>query len=119
MKFDAVKMVRGIRDSLHKQTKKMKTKELIEFRIKQAGYASAMPLFNDEAISEIYNGTRGYPRRITMLCHQTLKELIMQNKKVVDRELVRDVIAKEKINLANGITINKEVTSQAIKEKTF
>ena len=44
----------------------------------------------------------------------------MQNKKNVDRELVRDVIAKEKqIILANHSTMNKEVNPQALKEKTY
>ncbi len=71
------------------------TRELIGFRVKAAGYNSRMDLFLDEAISEIYNYTRGYPRKITKLCHQILKELILQNKHAVDRILVRDVIAKE------------------------
>ncbi|MDZ4242729.1 MAG: AAA family ATPase [Candidatus Omnitrophota bacterium] len=71
------------------------TKELINFRIHTAGYNSRMELFLDEAVHEIYNYTRGYPRRITMLCHQVLKELIMQNKHAVDRLLVKEVIDKE------------------------
>jgi len=71
------------------------TKELINFRIKAAGYNSRMELFLDEAVSEIYNYTRGYPRKITKLCHQILKELILQNKQAVDRVLVRDVIEKD------------------------
>jgi len=72
------------------------TRELINFRIKQAGYASKMELFLDEAVREIYNYSRGYPRRITMLCHQVLKELVMQNKRAVDRALVLDVLEKER-----------------------
>lgn len=71
------------------------TRELINFRVKAAGYNSRMDLFLDEAVSEIYNYTRGYPRKITKLCHQVLKEVILQNKHAVDRLLVRDVIAKE------------------------
>jgi general secretion pathway protein A len=71
------------------------TKELINFRIRAAGYNSRMELFLDEAASEIYNYTRGYPRKITKLCHQILKELILQNKQAVDRSLVRDVIEKD------------------------
>ena len=71
------------------------TKDLINFRINKAGYNSRMELFLDEAVHEIYNYTRGYPRRITMLCHHVLKELILQNKNAVDRGLVRDVIEKE------------------------
>lgn len=71
------------------------TKELINFRVKTAGYNSRMELFLDEAVNEIYNYTRGYPRKITKLCHQILKELILQNKQAVDRVLVRDVIEKD------------------------
>lgn len=78
------------------------TKELINFRIRTAGYNSAMNLFLDEAVSEIYNHTRGYPRKITMLCHQVLKELILQNKKEIDRALVRDVIIKEEQSRLDG-----------------
>jgi len=72
------------------------TKELICFRIKEAGYNSDLELFLDEAVSEIYNFSRGYPRKITMLCHQVLKEMIMQNKLVVDRKLVLDVLERER-----------------------
>ncbi|OGX08191.1 MAG: hypothetical protein A2Z88_03360 [Omnitrophica WOR_2 bacterium GWA2_47_8] len=71
------------------------TKELINYRVRTAGYNSAMSLFLDEAVNEIYAYTRGYPRKITMLCHQLLKELIMKNKTAVDRELVKEVILKE------------------------
>lgn len=73
----------------------VETRELIKFRINAAGYTSRMELFLDEAVSEVYNYTRGYPRKITKLCHQLLKELILQNRQVVDRNLVRDVIQKE------------------------
>lgn len=87
------------------------TKELINYRIKQAGYNSSMELFLDEAVSEIYSHTKGYPRRITMLCHQVLKELIMQNKQAVDRELVRDVIAKEQQFPKEVKTVNADEKS--------
>ncbi|MCK5581648.1 MAG: AAA family ATPase [Candidatus Omnitrophica bacterium] len=71
------------------------TKELIDFRIKTAGYNSRMDVFLDEAVGEIYNYTRGYPRKITRLCHQLLKELILQNQHAIDREMVKEMIAKE------------------------
>jgi len=73
------------------------TKEMIEFRIRQAGYRSNIPLFKDEAILEIYQQTQGYPRRISMLCHNTLKTLVMENKIVVDRDIVRKVAAEQSI----------------------
>ena len=38
-KFDAVKMVREIRDRMHEQTKKMSRSQLIEFYRSRAGQA--------------------------------------------------------------------------------
>jgi len=85
------------------------TKELIQYRISAAGYDSRMELFLDEAIGEIYNYTRGYPRKITKLCHQSLKELILQNKKHVDRVLIRDVIEKEEQFRRGGMIIGQSM----------
>ncbi len=71
------------------------TRDLIEFRIRQAGYKANMHLLLDEAVREIYQYSRGYPRQITMFCHKVLKNLVMHNKAVVDGELVRNIIEDE------------------------
>jgi general secretion pathway protein A len=71
------------------------TREMIEFRIRQAGYKSNMHLFLDEAIEEIYAHTKGYPRKITMLCHSALKMLIIKKKIVVTASLISEIIQKE------------------------
>jgi len=71
------------------------TKEMIEFRIRQAGYKASMNLFLDEAIREIHQAAKGYPRRITMLCHRALKNLVLKNKFVVDTSLIREIIDEE------------------------
>ncbi|MDD5431551.1 MAG: AAA family ATPase [Candidatus Omnitrophica bacterium] len=71
------------------------TKEMIEFRLKAAGDTQPVPLFTDEAISEIFSYTQGYPRRIGMLCHNALKTLVMENKPVVDAGIIQDLISKE------------------------
>ena len=71
------------------------TKEMIEFRMRQAGYTSSMYLFLDEAIREIHQYTRGYPRQIMMLCHRALKALVLKNKFAVDLRLVRELIEDE------------------------
>jgi len=71
------------------------TKEMIEFRIRQAGYKANMHLFLDEAIREIYQYTRGYPRQITMLCYKALKTLVMRRKIVVNAELIEEIIQDE------------------------
>jgi type II secretory pathway predicted ATPase ExeA len=75
----------------------VETKQMIEFRVKQAGYRSSMPLFKDEAILEIYQQTQGYPRRIAMLAHKALKSLVMENKIVVDVDIVRKIVAADVI----------------------
>jgi general secretion pathway protein A len=72
------------------------TKEMILFRLKKAGYVSPLPLFTDEAINEIYEFSGGYPRKITMLCHQALKELIIEKKTQVDRIIAAGLIKKER-----------------------
>jgi general secretion pathway protein A len=68
------------------------TKAMIEFRLKKACENDAPKIFLDEAIQEIYAVTGGYPRRINMLCHQILKELVVENQKIVDREFVRNML---------------------------
>lgn len=71
------------------------TREMIHFRVSQAGYRSAMDLFLDEALREIHRYTGGYPRKVTMFCHRALKEMLMKNKLVVDRQIVEDIIEDE------------------------
>ena len=70
-------------------------KEMIHFRICQAGYQPKMDLFLEEALKETYQATRGYPRQVTMLCHRALKQMLMKNKAVVDREIVNGLIEEE------------------------
>jgi general secretion pathway protein A len=70
--------------------------DLIEFRIHRAGYKDAKRLFLDEAIREIYNHTKGYPRGIIRKCHNCLRTLVMsKTKTVVDRELVLEVLKSD------------------------
>ncbi len=71
------------------------TKEMIEFRIRQAGYKANMHIFLDDALREIYQYSRGYPRQITLLCHKALKTLVLKNRFVVDGEITRELINEE------------------------
>lgn len=68
------------------------TKEMINFRLRQAGYNSGSGLFTDEAIHLVYEHTQGYPRQITMLCHDALESIIMQEKSLADAEIIRELI---------------------------
>ncbi|MCK5269019.1 MAG: AAA family ATPase, partial [Spirochaetes bacterium] len=71
------------------------TEEMINFRIRKAGYKAKMHLFLKDAILEIHQVTQGYPRRITMLCHKALKELVMRNKFVVSAGVIEDIVQNE------------------------
>ncbi|MBF0479546.1 MAG: AAA family ATPase [Candidatus Omnitrophica bacterium] len=73
----------------------MDTKALIDFRMQRAGYRGYEQLFSDEAISEIYVQTKGYPRKINMLCHKVLKEVVIKDKKSVDRNLVQEISERD------------------------
>jgi general secretion pathway protein A len=71
------------------------TAQMIDFRLKAAGYNSRVEFFTDEAIKEIHKYTQGYPRRIALLCHNALKVLVMVNKPIVDVNIIRDIINKD------------------------
>jgi general secretion pathway protein A len=72
------------------------TGELINFRIVKAGYRGEKRIFLEDAISEIYNYTRGYPRKINMLCHKILKELVLNNLDVANKEIVSQVVEQDR-----------------------
>jgi len=71
------------------------TKKMILYRIHQGGRAHDPLLFTDSAMNEISRFTMGYPRRITMICHKALKELVIQRKDIIDEDLIRDLISRE------------------------
>ncbi|RKY39508.1 MAG: transposase [Candidatus Omnitrophota bacterium] len=73
------------------------TKRMIEYRLQKAGFSSQNSLFTEEAIELIYEYTQGYPRQITLLCHNALERLVMKEKKVADRALIEEVIEEEVI----------------------
>ncbi len=71
------------------------TREMILFRIRQANYCSNVRLFQDDAIEMIHKISQGYPRKITMLCHRALKQLVMKRKWIVDEEIIGEVVSEE------------------------
>ncbi len=70
------------------------TREVIHFRLQQAGYQGE-GLFSDDALRVIHEHTRGYPRQMSMLCHNLLEMLVMKDRTVVDEALVREALAAE------------------------
>ena len=71
------------------------TKDMILFRIRQAGYTGNARLFLDEGIHLIHEISRGYPRKITLLCHRALKTLVMKQKWVVDEAVGREILDED------------------------
>lgn len=70
-------------------------KRMINYRLLQAGLRNNKVLFTGEAIHEICNYTKGYPRKITNICHQALENLVMYDKNIVDVNLVNDLIKQD------------------------
>ncbi len=71
------------------------TREMIQFRLSQAGLSSPSKLFTDEAIKLIYQETLGYPRRIAMLCHDALETAVMKDSPSVDGKIINSLITQE------------------------
>lgn len=71
-------------------------RELIYFRLKVAGYSeSCERLFPDETVQVIYRYTKGYPRRIVCLCHDSLEYLVMHDQRVVRPEIIEELMQKD------------------------
>jgi len=67
------------------------TREMIGFRLSQAGHKGPA-LFSEEAIRLIHQYTRGYPRQLALFCHNCLEALVMHGKRLVDAELVQELM---------------------------
>ncbi len=73
------------------------TKDLINFRLKHSGFNADIKLFTDEAISEIQRFSQGYPRKINLICHNALRNLVVSNKTLIDGSLVRELMLRSTI----------------------
>lgn len=70
-------------------------RDLVDFRLRQAGYKGATPLFTNEAVRLVWEHTKGYPRKMALTCHNALESLVMFDSKIVDEGIVRKVIEKD------------------------
>lgn len=71
------------------------TRQMIQFRLQEAGYQSRLSLFTEDAIEAVHDYTEGYPRRVAMLCHQALRALVMHKGRAVDGALIEDLVQKD------------------------
>jgi general secretion pathway protein A len=66
------------------------TREMIRFRLTQAGEPGQTPkLFTRPGLLAVYLATGGYPRKIITLCHQVILAMIIQNRSKAGWFLVR------------------------------
>ena len=84
-------------------------RDLIDFRLRQAGYKGAAPMFTNEAIRLIWEQTRGYPRKLSLCCHNALEALVMYDKKVVDEAVVSKVIDSDVSPLLSGPIMHESI----------
>ncbi|MBL7129949.1 MAG: AAA family ATPase [Candidatus Omnitrophica bacterium] len=74
----------------------IETKGMITFRLRQAGYNNQdHQLFSEDAMRLIHARTQGYPRRISMLCHDALEYIVMKEKNFIDEFVIRELIESE------------------------
>jgi general secretion pathway protein A len=71
------------------------TREMILFRLLEAGFDNSRILFTDDAVKMIYEFSQGYPRKIALLCHNCLERMIMLGKDIIDAEIVKTLLIEE------------------------
>jgi len=69
------------------------TKKMIECRLQRAGYVGEIQLFSDEAIYAIQDETSGYPRKVSLLCHEALERAVMKEKYFIDKCDIDEIIS--------------------------
>ncbi len=71
------------------------TAEMIAFRLRSAGLPNGQSLFAPAAIEAIHRFTQGYPRRISLLCHNALEAVVMHGRSMVDDTLIQELTHDE------------------------
>ena len=71
------------------------TAAMIQFRLKSAGLKNGHRVFSPEAVRAIYRFTLGYPRQISLLCHNALEALVIHDQHTVDEPLIEELIRDE------------------------
>lgn len=72
------------------------TTEMILFRLKMAGHDGHNEIFSYESIRRIYEVTQGYPRKITLFCHNALERIVMDGREKVTVDLINALAEEEK-----------------------
>lgn len=71
------------------------TDQMIQFRLCQAGFRGGRDLFTRGAVKLIYQHTQGYPRKISMICHEALERAVMDEKTSIEAVDIEKIISFE------------------------
>lgn len=72
------------------------THGLIDFRLTKAGLVNGRMLFPPSTKDLIYHYSQGRPRKIVVLCHEAIEELVMREESTVSEDIVSKVITRHK-----------------------
>jgi len=70
------------------------TQDMIQFRLRKAGWTKSRPLFSQKAMDRIYHYSEGYPRRIITLCHHSLLLMLIRKADVVEPDIVENAVSQ-------------------------
>ncbi len=75
------------------------TAEMIKFRIRETQKHSAdVQLFTFGALRAIHKASGGYPRKIVIICHKALLQIIMEHKSKVSAKTIKKITNKERVS---------------------
>ena len=94
-------------------------RELLDYRLRQAGYTGLTPLFTNESIRLMWNHTQGHPRRLIMMCHNCLEYLIMHDLRIVDERVVQALMSAEVQKVREEQDLLKKAGGQEQKSASF
>ncbi len=67
------------------------TRQMMEYRLRQAGCQTSNQVFTADTVKVIYRYSQGYPRQITLLCHNALTYIVPRNQKVVHKGIIKKI----------------------------
>ncbi|MBF0253016.1 MAG: AAA family ATPase [Candidatus Omnitrophica bacterium] len=88
----------GFKCLLEPLADKEELKNMIDYRISVVGEKKVDDLFSSDAIEAIFKESHGFPRKIGMLCHKALRELVMRDDlELISGNLIREMAEEEKV----------------------
>jgi type II secretory pathway predicted ATPase ExeA len=93
--------------------------QYIASRLKVAGYGSSLPLFTKDAITQIAQWSEGIPRNINNLCFNALSLGCAMQQKLIDREVLRQVITDLDLGPLSRTPSTKPPLATPVEEKSI